>query len=412
MDDNRGFLIPPWFRSGIPQAPDMELCSIIWGASLCCAVFTATKASRQTWTVCRRRRRLSAYVAMIWAEWLSSVTISIVCWFFLKGMIQPSFWLFFAILCLWTIQMQCILQIILNRISLLVVDRRRARQLQLGTFVAITLINISVFCIWIPAQLQISNRYTHLNDIWDRTEKAIFATIDAGLNTYFLWVVRTKLIANGLTKYWALFRYNIAMVCISVSLDLVLIGSMSLPSGLIYIQFHPLTYLIKLHIELNLAELIAKVVQASNPLNDMTSATTAVEPQSPQAYFGLGGTGRSFGGGGGPLSMGGLGGVVNGSMKQNQRVEDLGVGFDGGRGRGRSYSLDAAGGGGIDLGSVPLHNHGLLTGIGETRRGSRPATQRSAAGTAELRLDLEEDRLYPTGITWQDRFSIQSAPTP
>lgn len=115
--------------------------------------------------------------------------------------------------------MQCILQIILNRISLLVVDRRQARRLQLLTFAAITLINISVFCIWIPAQLQISNRYTHINDIWDRTEKAIFATIDAGLNTYFLWVVRTKLIANGLTKYWTLFRYNIAMVCVSVSLD-------------------------------------------------------------------------------------------------------------------------------------------------------------------------------------------------
>lgn len=159
--------------------------------------------------------------------------------------------------------MQCILQIILNRVSILTLDRRRAKQLQLATFAAITMINISVFCIWIPAQLQISNSYTRLNDVWDRTEKAIFATIDAGLNTYFLWVVRTKLISNGLTKYWALFRYNIAMVCISVSLDvskntllptttkkererlqllthkqLILIGSMSLPSGLMYEPYY------------------------------------------------------------------------------------------------------------------------------------------------------------------------------
>ncbi|KAK8085622.1 hypothetical protein PG997_006893 [Apiospora hydei] len=280
-----GFLVPPWYRSGRPQAADMELCSIIWGASLCCAIFTAAKAAHQTWTVCRRKRRVNAYIVMIWAEWISSVTISIVCWLFLKGNINPSFWLFFAIckftpylfyLCIPSQhvrlankqnppQMQCILQIILNRVSILTLDRRRARQLQLATFVAITMINISVFCIWIPAQLQISNRYTHLNDIWDRTEKAVFAAIDAGLNAYFLWVVRTKLIANGLTKYWALFRYNIAMICVSISLDLILIGSMSLPSGLIYIQFHPLTYLIKLHIELNLAELIAKVVQATNP---------------------------------------------------------------------------------------------------------------------------------------------------
>ncbi|KAK8880112.1 hypothetical protein PGQ11_001406, partial [Apiospora arundinis] len=407
-DDRRGFLVPPWYRSGIPQANDMELCSIIWGASLCCAVFTATKASRQTWAVYQRRKRISAYVVMIWAEWVSSVVISIISWIFLKGMVEPSFWLFFAILCLWTVQMQCILQIILNRISLLVVDRRQARRLQLLTFAAITLINISVFCIWIPAQLQISNRYTHINDIWDRTEKAIFATIDAGLNTYFLWVVRTKLIANGLTKYWTLFRYNIAMVCVSVSLDLILIGSMSLPSGLIYIQFHPLTYLIKLHIELNLAELIAKVVQATNPLNvtDLASAMTAVEPQSPHTFFGVGfGSFRQSIGGHRP-SLGGR----NGMKPKQALAEDL-AGNDGvdggGRRRQRSHSLSGLGSleaGEVDLGSVPLHNHGLLTGVGEGRHGrqvllgtppppARAAVARhdSAETATELRLDLEEE---------------------
>ncbi|KAK8070148.1 hypothetical protein PG994_006764 [Apiospora phragmitis] len=266
-----GFLVPPWYRSDEPQVTDMELCSVIWGASLCCAVFTAAKAGRQTRSVYRRKRRLNAYTVMIWAEWISSVAISIVSWMFLKGNINPrisarglKYCRFGASGCSLR-SMQCILQIILNRVSILLLDRRRARRLQLATFAVITLINISVFCIWIPAQLQISNRYTHINDVWDRTEKAIFAAIDAGLNAYFLWVVRTKLIANGLAKYWALFRYNLAMVCISVSLDLILIGSMSLPSGLIYMQFHPLTYLIKLHIELNLAELIAKVVQATNP---------------------------------------------------------------------------------------------------------------------------------------------------
>lgn len=45
-----------------------------------------------------------------------------------------------------------------------------------------------------------------------------------------------------------------------------------------YIQFHPLVYLLKLHIELNMADLIAKVVRASNPLNnhqDVTDNTTS-----------------------------------------------------------------------------------------------------------------------------------------
>jgi hypothetical protein len=40
---------------------------------------------------------------------------------------------------------------------------------------------------------------------------------------------------------------------------------MSLPNDIVYLQFHPLTYLVKLHIEMNMAELITKVVKASNP---------------------------------------------------------------------------------------------------------------------------------------------------
>lgn len=40
---------------------------------------------------------------------------------------------------------------------------------------------------------------------------------------------------------------------------------MSLPNDIVYLQFHPLAYLVKLHIEMNMAELITKVVKASNP---------------------------------------------------------------------------------------------------------------------------------------------------
>ncbi|KAK6083076.1 hypothetical protein SCUP234_03904 [Seiridium cupressi] len=225
--DNRGLLVPPWYHSVSPNDINMNICSIIWGFSLCCAVFTGTEATGQSWAAHKKGKLLTAYPIMVWAEWISSVIISVLSWVFLKGITPPS-----------------------------------------------------VFCIWLPARLQISETYMRVNDIWDRTEKAIFAVVDAGLNCYFMWTVRTNLISAGLVKYQPLFRFNLMMVCISVALDVVLIGSMSIGTGVIYIQFHPLVYLIKLHIELNMAELIAKVVRASNPINTApgSGSTSYMQP--------------------------------------------------------------------------------------------------------------------------------------
>lgn len=55
---------------------------------------------------------------------------------------------------------------------------------------------------------------------------------------------------------------------------------MSIGTGVIYIQFHPLVYLIKLHIELNMAELIAKAVRASNPMNTQDDTFRTQEPST------------------------------------------------------------------------------------------------------------------------------------
>lgn len=44
-----------------------------------------------------------------------------------------------------------------------------------------------------------------------------------------------------------------------------------------YLQIHVLTYLIKLHIELTLVDMMSRIVQATNPLNtfDLTTAPTS-----------------------------------------------------------------------------------------------------------------------------------------
>ncbi|KAH7114784.1 hypothetical protein B0J13DRAFT_656089 [Dactylonectria estremocensis] len=53
------------------------------------------------------------------------------------------------------------------------------------------------------------------------------------------------------------------MVAISMSLDIVLIGSVSIGNGFIYVKFHPLVYMLKLQIEMNISSLIVKVVRAT-----------------------------------------------------------------------------------------------------------------------------------------------------
>ncbi|PNP60605.1 hypothetical protein FNYG_14667 [Fusarium nygamai] len=143
------------------------------------------------------------------------------------------------------------------------VDKRNVAKIRWGVAIILGIINISSFIIWIPAQLQISEMWVHVNHYYDRTEKAIFLVIDASLHLYFIYLVRVRLIANGLDKYTPLFRFNIFMVAISMSLDVILIGSMSIGNGFIYVQFHPLVYTIKLHIEMNISSLIVKVARAT-----------------------------------------------------------------------------------------------------------------------------------------------------
>lgn len=115
-----------------------------------------------------------------------------------------------------------------------------------------------------PARLQISPFWINLNNIWDRIEKVIFLLLDLSLNIYFIVLVKRKLLASGVTKYYPLFRFNIACVVISLSLDVLLIGIMSLPNGLIYAQFHPVVYMCKLNIEMSMASLIGKIARSQD----------------------------------------------------------------------------------------------------------------------------------------------------
>ncbi|KAK7948858.1 uncharacterized protein PG986_009744 [Apiospora aurea] len=259
-----GFLVPDTYVVQAPGTTDMNVASIIWGISLAAGVFTASKARKQTWGVYKRTGGFSSYIIMVWLSWLASSIIGVVSWLYLWGTIETSFWLFFFLLVAWVFQVQCIIQIIINRIALLMRDRKIINRMIWSCALGLGVVNISVFCIWIPARLQISPTFVHINEIWDRVEKCIFCLMDVALNIYFVYLVRSRLISNGLTKYNRLFKFNLFMIFVSMSLDIVLIGVMSLGQGFIYVQFHPLVYILKLHIELNMADLIAKIVKSEN----------------------------------------------------------------------------------------------------------------------------------------------------
>jgi hypothetical protein len=132
---------------------------------------------------------------------------------------------------MWTIITQLLLQIVANRITLIMMDKRKARNLRWSLAAIVACINISVFCIWIPGLLEVNKTWVHLNHIWERVEKSIFLLLDLGLNMYFLYLVRSRLISQGLTKYWALFNFNAAAILISTSMDILLLGLQSLPNA-------------------------------------------------------------------------------------------------------------------------------------------------------------------------------------
>ena len=68
---------------------------------------------------------------------------------------------------------------------------------------------------------------------------------------------------------------------------------MSLGQGFIYVQFHPLVYMLKLHIELNMADLIGKIVKSEQ--NGSSYPSTGGKRSGGKSLGGVRGTGVNGG---------------------------------------------------------------------------------------------------------------------
>ncbi|KAF2635177.1 hypothetical protein P280DRAFT_378149, partial [Massarina eburnea CBS 473.64] len=236
---------------------DIIIAGCVFGAAMSLALLAIFMGIQQT--KASRRPFKSAYIWMVWIELAACIVIAMICLLYLLKYIRPSFYFYMAILLLWSIQVQLLLQIIINRIRVILADRKKGRNLIITVAVLITLINISVYCIWIPARLEISTRYVHINDVWDRIEKGIYLIIDGTLNWYFIHVVKVNLVNNGLEKYNSLVRFNQRIIIVSLLMDVMIIAAMSIPNGFVYAIFHPLAFLVKLNIEMCMANLIRKI---------------------------------------------------------------------------------------------------------------------------------------------------------
>ncbi|KAH6983719.1 hypothetical protein EDB80DRAFT_823926 [Ilyonectria destructans] len=227
---------------------DLALASLAWGFTIGFGWLTTWTAMKQTKRIYERRGLLvfrSAYVWMIWLEIL-------VC-------------LIFSLL------------VFRNPIT--------GYRLKVGVAVLITAVNISVYNIWIPARLQISEKYIWINEWWDRIEKGIYLLVDGALNFYFIRVVQRNLVANGLSKYKSLVKFNMCIVGFSLSMDVLIISMMSLHNTFVYMQFHPFAYIVKLKIEMSMADLIGKIarqrqcgVTTSNTFGNLETARQGSVP--------------------------------------------------------------------------------------------------------------------------------------
>ncbi|KAF9876908.1 hypothetical protein CkaCkLH20_05754 [Colletotrichum karsti] len=241
---------------------DYQIASLAAGFTIGFGFLTVWEAMKQT----RQNRNplRSSYIYMMWGEILANLAITIIGWLFLDGILGPTVPVLFFILFLWVFEVQLLMQIIINRIAVIAESQKTIMWLKWGTAVVITVINIAVFIIWIPSHLDppAGDIFVQINHYWDRTSKVLILIVDAGLNWYFLRIVKTRLLSqHGLVKYKPLVGFNAKLMVLSIGMDAMLIGLMSLPNQVVYIQFHPVAYMVKLNIEMSMASLITRLAK-------------------------------------------------------------------------------------------------------------------------------------------------------
>ncbi|KAH6640006.1 hypothetical protein BKA67DRAFT_490901, partial [Truncatella angustata] len=240
---------------------DYQVASLAAGFTIGFGFLTVWEAMKQT---ARNKDPIrSPYIYMIWGEIIANLVLGILAFLYLEETIGSSVPTFFFILLCWVFEIQLLMQIIINRIAVISESERTVKKIRWGTVAVISTINLAVFCIFIPAHLADPPKgFVAINAYWDKISKVLICIVDAALNVYFLRTVRQRLVKyHGLQKYAPLVSFNSKLMFVSILMDLMLIGLMFLPNQVVFIQFHPVTYMVKLNIEMTMANLIRQLAR-------------------------------------------------------------------------------------------------------------------------------------------------------
>lgn len=171
--------------------------------------------------------------------------------------------------------------IIVNRLCILIQQPSQRLTLKLVVIGVVSVVSISTSCVWIPAQLQINSSYMSLDKWWDKFEKAIYLLLDLALNILFIRMVKGRLVDHGLKKYDRVMRFNQRIIIVSIGMDILLMSATTLKNPFVYTQFHPVTYIVKLQIEMSMSCLLIKVAHSTgiNVYNTTVSRQTGQRTQ-------------------------------------------------------------------------------------------------------------------------------------
>ncbi|OAV88587.1 hypothetical protein PTTG_28985 [Puccinia triticina 1-1 BBBD Race 1] len=245
----------------LQNTSDHDLTGVVFGFTLGFGFFVICHAVKRT-------RKICAFTIMTWLTILVTSISSWMVFFNLENVVHRPLAYYVVLSILWSIQSQCVLQIIVNRVVLIWSNPVHIRWLRWGVFIWATLINLSA----IPVRIQISAAYTKFETFWEPCEKTLCLLTDAFLNVTFIFSVRRTLISNGLTKYNELVKFNVLVIGLSIALDLGIVSSMFMHGSLPYESLNSLSGFVKLKTELLMSELIVKVMQSENMMKMMTQS--------------------------------------------------------------------------------------------------------------------------------------------